>query len=81
MNRTPVPLAKQQQPYLIGQLNTFVAHFEDNSSSNREADPDPDSNTTSPESNQTHGLQIYQVKQHYTTASAAIKQLPKQAIV
>lgn len=81
MNRTPAPRAKQQQPYLTGQLNTFFAHFEDSSCSNRETDPNPDSNTTSPESNQTLDLQIYQVKQHYTTASTAIKQLSKQAIV
>lgn len=78
MNRAPAPLAKQQQPYLTGQLNTFFAH---SSCSNRETDPNPDSNTTTPESNQTLDLQIYQVKQHYTTASTAIKQLSKQPIV
>lgn len=79
MNRTPAPLAKQQQLYLTGQLNTFFAHFEDSSCSNRETDPDL--NTTSPESNQTLDFQIYQVKLHCTTASTAIKQLSKQAIV
>lgn len=81
MNRTPAPLAKQQQPYLTGQLNTFLAHFEDSSCSNWETDPGPDLNTTSPEGNQTLDLQIYEVKLHCTTASAAIKQLRKQAIV